>query len=86
MDWPRENFNNVFHSLVTIFIVLMGEDWNEVMYLYVRALGADSDLGGLLARCYFLIIMITGNITLLALFTSLLLKNFDEKDHDVVTE
>lgn len=38
MEWPRENFNNISNSLVTVFIVITGEDWNEVMYLYVRTL------------------------------------------------
>lgn len=70
----------MLNSLVTIFIVIMGEDWNQVLYLYVRALGADNnELGWQLARTYFLIIMITGNVILLALFTSLLLKNFDRE-------
>lgn len=77
MSWPRENFNNIFSSLVTIFIVMMAEDWNQVMYLYVRAVGLESNLNWHLAIIYFLIVMILGNIILLALFTALLLKNFD---------
>ena len=79
LQWPRENFNDVFSSLVTIFILIVGEDWNEIMYMYVRAGGAESELGWSIARIYFLIVMITGNVILLALFTSLLLKNFDKE-------
>ena len=45
LQWPRENFNDVFSSLVTIFILIVGEDWNEIMYMYVRAGGAESELG-----------------------------------------
>ena len=67
----------MFNSLVTIFIVIVGEDWNQVMNLYVRALGYESSVGWQVARMFFLIVMIGGNIILLALFTSLLLKNFD---------
>lgn len=47
------------------------------MSLYVRALGYESSVGWQVARMFFLIVMIGGNIILLALFTSLLLKNFD---------
>lgn len=28
MNWPRENFNNVFSAMLTVFIVIAGEDWN----------------------------------------------------------
>ena len=56
---------------------MMAEDWNQVMYLYVRAVGLESNLNWHLAIIYFLIVMILGNIILLALFTALLLKNFD---------
>ena len=71
---------------MTIFIVIIGEDWNEILYLYERALGAESELGWQLTRIYFLIIMIIGNIILLALFTSLLLKNFEKKADEKAEE
>lgn len=29
---PRDNFNNVGFALTTIFIVIVGEDWNWTMY------------------------------------------------------
>lgn len=38
MIWTRYNFNNVFNAMVTVFIVIVAEDWNTIMYLYVRAL------------------------------------------------
>lgn len=38
MNWPRENFNDIFSSVLTVFIVIVAEDWNQVMYMYVRAL------------------------------------------------
>ena len=28
MNWPRENFNNIFSSVLTVFIVIVAEDWN----------------------------------------------------------
>ena len=80
--WPRENFNNVFNALITVFIVIVAEDWNQVMYLYVRAAGESSPLSWNIALIYFLLTMIIGNIILLALFTALLLKNFDPSSDD----
>ena len=60
--WPRENFNNVFNALITVFIVIVAEDWNQVMYLYVRAAGESSPLSWNIALIYFLLTMIIGNI------------------------
>ena len=34
---PRVNFDNVGWSLVSIFIVIVGEDWNWQMYQWTRA-------------------------------------------------
>jgi len=34
-DWytfPRDNFNSVWYALTTVFIVIIGEDWNWSMY------------------------------------------------------
>lgn len=75
MTWPRENFNNVFSSLLTVFIVVVAEDWNQVMYLYVRALSEDGSFGRNLAQIYFICLFVLGNTIMLALFTALLLKS-----------
>ena len=48
------------------------------MYMYVRTLGYNSEFGWQLAIIYFVLVMVIGNIILLALFTALLLKNFEE--------
>ena len=34
--WPRENFNNIGNAMTTIFIAIIGEDWQNIMYLYSR--------------------------------------------------
>ena len=89
MTWARNNFNNVFNAMVTVFtenyfiesiilnIVIVAEDWNIIMYLYVRALDQKGSSGRIIALSYFLGLMIIGNIILLALFTALLLKKGD---------
>ena len=38
MQWPRENFNTIGNALVTVFVIIVAEDWNVVMYTYVRAI------------------------------------------------
>lgn len=76
MQWPRENFNDIWQSAVTVFIVIVAEDWNAVMYLYVRAYGYESAGGRPLAIFYFITLFIVGNTIMMALFTALLLKNF----------
>lgn len=85
LTWPRVNFNNVFNSLLTVFIVVVAEDWNQVMYLYVRALSYDAGIGRSLSIIYFLCLFILGNTIMLALFTALLLKSQD-KDFEALTE
>ena len=50
------------------------------MQLYARAIGYENEFYWYLAIIYFLLIMILGNIIMLALFTSLLLKKFDPAD------
>ena len=76
MIWPRDNFNNIFSSMVTCFIVIIAEDWNQTMYLYVRAL--DVDGSRTLAITYFVVLFILGNTIMLALFTALLLRSHDD--------
>lgn len=85
MVWPRDNFNNIFSSLVTCFIVIIAEDWNQTMYLYVRALDVNGSSGRTLALAYFISLFIIGNTIMLALFTALLLRAHDD-DLDSLTE
>ena len=66
-----------------MFIVIAAEDWNAVMYLYVRAMGFDGSRS--IATVYFLILFIFGNVIMLAMFTALLLKSQD-KDVTKMTE
>lgn len=62
----RYNFNTFGHSLITIFIILTGENWNEVMYLVINK-------NGYMASFYFVTLMIFGNFMLLNLFLAILL-------------
>ena len=68
---PRANFNSLQHAIITIFIVLVGENWNEVMFHTVYAVGWG-------AAIYFCCLVVLGNFIILNLFLAILLGNFDE--------
>ena len=68
---PRPNFDNIGMAFVSIFIVFIGEDWNNVMYTTER-------VTGWIANAIFLLFYVCLNLILLNLFLAILLKNFDE--------
>ena len=76
---PRDNFDSVGFALTTIFIVIMGEDWNWTMYQWTRAYSYKDDpktantTNYWISVNYFLLLMIMGNIILFSLFTAILL-------------
>ena len=71
MSAPRENFDTIDQALTSVFIVIIGEDWNSLMYNYNRAVGTH-------AVFYFVLVFCFGNFMLLSLFTAILLQNFEE--------
>ena len=81
-EFPRDNWNNVGFALTTVFILIIGEDWNWTMYQWVRAFGAGSTANEVLAILFFIILMIVGNIVLFSVFTAILLQNFDDMNAD----
>ena len=80
--FPRDNFNNVGWALTTVFIIIIGEDWNWTMYQWVRAYGYASSVSHHIAIYFFVLLMIFGNIVLFSLFTAILLQNFEGSDED----
>ena len=66
---PRENFDKLTNSLLTIFIVMIGSDWSPIMFSYMRCQGQLSAL-------FFISIQICGTIILLNLFLAIMLGNF----------
>ena len=70
--YPRGNFNDFVIGITTIFTILIGDGWNEIMYDHMRSLGFGNFL-------FFLSLYIFGNLILLNLFLAILLKRFDEK-------
>jgi hypothetical protein len=76
LEAPRTNFDSIGFAILSVFVVIIGEDWNQVMYSYVRN-------KSLFLSLFFVGLMVIGNFMLLSLFTALLLKNFETKEEDI---
>lgn len=74
---PTQNFDSFENSFVSIFVCLIGEDWQLIMHDYVRA-----KQNRLIPNIYFMILMIIGNLFLMNLFLAILLKNFQQENHE----
>ena len=72
---PRTNFDDFIHAFTTVFVVIVGEDWNTVMYDYMRTMGRWYAL-------IFLSLVVLGNWLLLNLFLAILLKNFEDSKEE----
>nr|CAI5847791.1 unnamed protein product [Callosobruchus analis] len=70
---PPANFNTFPIALLTVFQILTGEDWNEVMYNGINALGGPST--AMIYSLYFIILMLFGNYTLLNVFLAIAVDN-----------
>ncbi|XP_076090136.1 muscle calcium channel subunit alpha-1-like isoform X9 [Mytilus galloprovincialis] len=71
---PRSNFDSFWQSMLTVFQILTGEDWNEVMYKGIDAFGGVNKIGFLVCF-YFVILFICGNYILLNVFLAIAVDN-----------
>ncbi|XP_073994416.1 ca[2+]-channel protein alpha[[1]] subunit D isoform X2 [Rhodnius prolixus] len=78
-DKPRSNFDSFWQSLLTVFQILTGEDWNAVMYDGIQAYGGVSS-PGILACIYFIILFICGNYILLNVFLAIAVDNLADAE------
>ncbi|XP_047135700.1 voltage-dependent calcium channel type A subunit alpha-1 isoform X1 [Hydra vulgaris] len=74
-EYPRTNFDSFPDSLLAVFQVVTGEDWNTVMYSGMIAYGAPDSAAGILVSLYFLFLVIFGNYTLLNVFLAIAVDN-----------
>ncbi|XP_072765463.1 voltage-dependent calcium channel type A subunit alpha-1 isoform X2 [Anoplolepis gracilipes] len=65
---PPTNFNTFPIALLTVFQILTGEDWNEVMYQGIESQGMAYSL-------YFIVLVLFGNYTLLNVFLAIAVDN-----------
>ncbi|KAL1138768.1 hypothetical protein AAG570_008830 [Ranatra chinensis] len=71
---PPTNFNTFPIALLTVFQILTGEDWNEVMYHGIRSQGGHKE-GGMIYALYFIVLVLFGNYTLLNVFLAIAVDN-----------
>merc|ERR1719326_2825660 len=69
---PRAHFDTFLWSIVTIFQILSGENWNVVMYDGMRGAGWHSAF-------FFIVCVLIGNFLVLNLFLAILMSNFEEE-------
>jgi hypothetical protein len=65
----RLSFDNIYHSMNTIFVIIMGDGWNVVMY--ENTIGTGSNWAPY--AIFFVILFTLGNKIMLSLFTAILL-------------
>ncbi|KAF4672946.1 hypothetical protein FOL47_011216 [Perkinsus chesapeaki] len=68
---PRSHFDTFLWSLITVFQILTGENWNTVMYDAVLAVGWG-------AVWFFIALVIFGQSVILNLFLAILMSKFEE--------
>ncbi|XP_055999820.1 muscle calcium channel subunit alpha-1-like isoform X17 [Ostrea edulis] len=73
-DKPRSNFDTFWQSLLTVFQILTGEDWNVVMYNGINSYGGVDEVG-CITCLYFVILFICGNYILLNVFLAIAVDN-----------
>ncbi|XP_066295061.1 voltage-dependent calcium channel type A subunit alpha-1-like isoform X11 [Branchiostoma lanceolatum] len=71
---PASNFDTFPIALLTVFQILTGEDWNEVMYAAIKAKGGVKGQG-MIYSSYFIILVMFGNYTLLNVFLAIAVDN-----------
>ncbi|XP_026668099.1 voltage-dependent calcium channel type A subunit alpha-1 isoform X6 [Ceratina calcarata] len=70
---PPTNFNTFPIALLTVFQILTGEDWNEVMYQGIESQGGTKR--GMVYSLYFIVLVLFGNYTLLNVFLAIAVDN-----------
>uniref|UniRef100_A0A8D0CD64 Voltage-dependent L-type calcium channel subunit alpha n=1 Tax=Scleropages formosus TaxID=113540 RepID=A0A8D0CD64_SCLFO len=75
----RSNFDNFPQSLLTVFQILTGEDWNTVMYDGIMAYGGPAS-SGMIVCIYFIILFICGNYILLNVFLAIAVDNLADAE------
>eukprot|EP00754_Rhynchopus_humris_P001675 Rhum_TRINITY_DN10965_c0_g1::Rhum_TRINITY_DN10965_c0_g1_i1::g.41104::m.41104 len=68
---PRENFDTLAASLITVFTVVSSEKWNETMY---HAMRGTTDW----ACFYFISLVVIGNYVVINLFIAVLLDGMEQ--------
>ena len=75
----RYHFNSTLDSMITMFIVLTGENWNWVMRTVIHA-NPDKEIVSIV---FFVSAMLIGNTMLLNMFLAIMLKFLEDAVREV---
>nr|AAC63050.1 voltage-gated calcium channel alpha-1 subunit [Cyanea capillata] len=78
---PRTNFDSFWRSLITVFQILTGEDWNAVMYVGIQSWGGIKNPSSIIAIIYFVALVIVGNYILLNVFLAIAVDNLADAEN-----
>eukprot|EP00055_Hartaetosiga_balthica_P010685 m.46411 g.46411 ORF g.46411 m.46411 type:complete len:1783 (-) comp7266_c0_seq1:384-5732(-) len=73
----RLHFDDFFSALLTIFVVVTGEDWNNTMYNGIASHGGIEKMGWI-AVVFFCIVVVVGTFVLLNVFLAIAVKALDD--------
>jgi hypothetical protein len=88
---PRHHFDTIWWSMVTVFQVLTGENWNEVFYNSIKSMVLDADeyqfgvmtfMNQFGTVLFYICLTIVGQWLILGIFLAILLADFDNDDDD----
>ena len=79
--YPACNFDTFFGAVLSIFVVLSGENWNEIYYDQHAATYQSTFPGVFFPTFFFLLLFVVANLILFNLFIAVLLVNM-EQDED----
>merc|ERR1719461_303147 len=72
--YPRANFDDIGTSMLVVFTIITGEDWNQVM---IQTISATSGIAGL----FFMCIVVFGQMIFLNLFIAILLTRMNREGY-----
>ena len=70
--YPRFNFNSLPWALITVFTIIVYDDWNYILYIHVKG----SNQPEWLSYTYILTVVILGNFLFLQLLICILIDSF----------
>ena len=78
----RSSFNNIYLAMNTVFVIIMADGWNTIMYYNILPFGDKWPKYSI----YFVILFIIGHYLIFNIFTAMLINHFEEECDDEFDE
>ena len=76
---PRTNYDCIGTAMLTVFVVMSGENWNDVWADTKHAVGAGS-------AAFYVLLVVAGNFVTLNLFVAILLGGLPENEDEAAAD